>query len=269
MVEEGERSYMLGRLILDYIRTFMWPAVILLVVLIYHEDLVGIVEKRQVKAFGFELGPAVEQIQQVEATTQQELADIAALVSTLQANYERDLTVAIEQIRAENGAAPAEITPSEAVATVTEDIDTKISHLQKNLGREVQQIQQTATRAPLPRAEAEPEQQTAAPAEPAQATRGEQAAAFERAGFEAILDRDFDAALEAFTEARKTWATYHNVAEIQRRLAKFKKKGLPIDEAKWAEIDRAILTEFSWGMPSDIRERFRAQVDEAYSRALF
>lgn len=268
MAQEGERSYVLGRLILDYIRTFMWPGVVLLAVVIYQEDLMGILKGREFKAFGVEVGPAVEQIQQVEATTQQELADIAALVETLQASYERELAAVRDEIQTGDGQSAEPPAQSEAVTRVAEDIDLKINSLRENLDREVQQIQQTATRAPLPQQQQiEPTQQqpTAAPAEPAPTTRGEQAAAFERAGFEAILDRDFEAALEAFSEARRTWSTYHNVAEIQRHLAKLKKKGTPIDEAKWAAIDRAILTEFSWGMPPDLRERFRVRVDDAYA----
>ena len=95
MAADEERRYVLGRLILDYIRTFMWPAVVLLAVVIYQDDLMGILKGRQFKAFGVEVGPAVEQIQQVEATTQQELADIAALVETLQASYERELAAVV------------------------------------------------------------------------------------------------------------------------------------------------------------------------------
>lgn len=263
MAEEGERSYLLGRLILDYIRTFMWPAVLLLAAVIYQDDLMGILKGREFKAFGVEIGPAVEQIQQVEATAQQELADIAALVETLRASYERELA-AVQDGTQPRGAEPAEPSAQpEAAARVAEDIDLKISSLRENLDREVQQIQQTASRAPLPQQERQ--QRTAAPAGPASATRGERAAAFERAGFEAILDRDFEAALKAFTEARKTWSTYHNVAEIQRHLAKLEKQGTPLDAAKWAAIDRTILTEFSWGMPPDLRERFRANVDDAYA----
>lgn len=267
MTAETERSYVLGRLILDYIRTFMWPAVVLLAAVIYQDDLMGILKGREFKAFGVEIGQTVQQLQHVEATTQEELDDIAALVETLQASYQRDLAAAIEQIRAENGTGggdePDALPSSGTADALAEDIDIKISSLRQNLDREVQQIQQTATRAPLPRSPAQ-EQPRSEPDRSENDMRGWQAAALERAGFEAILARDFDAALEAFSEARRVWPTYNNVAEIQRRLAKLKKRGTPLDAAKWAEIDRALLTEFSWGMPPEIRAKFREKANEAY-----
>lgn len=262
MAMDETHGYPLGRLILDYLRSFMWPGVLLLIALFYWEDIFGVIKDRQVNILGVEIGPTVERLQQVEATTQQELQDVAALVETLKANYENELQAAIAALHNGNGAAASEAAAaSDSVTAVAGDIDAKLSRLRENLDREVQQIQAQATRAPQT-AQQPSAQQTA---ESTPDSRAARVAAFERAGFEAILARDFDAALENFTEARKTWSDYHNVAEIQRRLAQLKKKGGAPDPAKWAEIDRAILTEFSWGMPSDLRAQFRERTEDAYT----
>lgn len=256
MALDETHGYPLGRLILDYLRSFMWPGVLLLIALFYWEDIFGVIKDRQVNILGVEIGPTVERIQQVEATTQQELQDVAALVETLKANYETELQSAIAALSNGGATAAETVAVPDTVTAVADDIDAKLSSLRENLDREVQQIQAQATRAP--QAAQRPPAQAAT--EAAADSRAARVAAFERAGFEAILARDFEAALENFTEARKTWSDYHNVAEIQRRLAQLKKKGGAPDAAKWAEIDRAILTEFSWGMPSDLRAQFREQI---------
>jgi len=261
MAGETDRRYELGRLVLDYIRTFMWPAVLLLIALFYWEDLISVVKERQVSVFGVEIGPAVERLQQVEATTQQELQDVAVLVEALNASYQQDLEAAIEQLRAEGGTTSAALPQPERAAVVAQDIDAKLSSLQQNLDREVQQIQESVSQAPPGGNSSE------APTSPAPqtgGTRADRAAVLERTGFEAILRRDLPAALKAFTEARMVWSDYHNVAEIQRYLAQVQKSSEPLDDAAWARINRIILTEYSWGMPADVRGELRTSAAAAY-----
>jgi type I site-specific restriction endonuclease len=242
MAEERSNNYELGRLILEYLRVFMWPMVLLIIVLIYWEDFFALVRDREVNVFGLEIGPTVERIQRVEAATQQELQDIAVLVRTLQENYEQDLEAAIEQLRA-----------GEATAALP-DIETKLSSLRDNLDREVLQIQQVAAQQPR-------QQQTAIP--PPADTRAERAAMLERRGLEAILSHNLDAALQAFTEARVVWPDYHNVAEIQRYLAQLKQAGSLTNEREWIAVERTLLTEYSWGIPADLRSELRRRVDAA------
>ena len=271
MADDKGRGYELGRLVLDYIRTFMWPAVLLLVAVFYWDDLMSVVRERQVNVFGIEIGPAVERLQQVEATAQQELKDVAALVDALKASYQEDLQAALEQIRAEGGT-PETLPGPDRSAVVAHDIDAKLASLQQNLGREVQQIQQAVTQAPAtpaPGASAPPAAQPATPsaAKPVKQTtetRAEPVVALERQGFEAILERDIDAALDAFTEARRLWPDYHNVAEIQRYLAQLQKSRPSLEPSDWVNINRTILTEYSWGMPPDIRAELRASTAAAY-----
>jgi hypothetical protein len=92
------------------------------------------------------------------------------------------------------------------------------------------------------------------------ATRADEAAPFERAGFEAILERRLDDAIEAFERARAVWPDYHNVDEIAAYLSEVRATEAPLDAASWAAIDRIILTRYSWGMPAHLRDAFRARV---------
>jgi hypothetical protein len=102
-----------------------------------------------------------------------------------------------------------------------------------------------------------------APAPGLPTARAEQAAAFERAGFEAILERRLDDAIRAFERAREAWPEYHNVDEIANYLARMQVTQGPLDAADWAAIERTMLTRYSWGMPVDLRDEFRARVTAA------
>lgn len=257
MAAEGGQRYELGRLILDYLRTFMWPVIVVALAIFYFEDLMEVIKGREVNIFGLEVGPAVAQLQE---TTKQELADLQALVAELKANYRRELEAAG---RSETGA-PAEAVVSEQTQQAAQAVETKLSSLRANLDREAQALREAAIQQALP-------QQTAVPPSPVQmapvpglpTARSEQAAAFERAGFQAILERRLDEAIRAFERAREAWPEYHNADEIANYLARMQANQAPLDDADWAAIDRTMLTRYSWGMPADLRDTFRARVTAA------
>jgi hypothetical protein len=208
--------------------------------------------RRSVKVLGVEIGPAVAQLQE---TTEQELADLQALVTELQANYRREL----EATRA--GAEGSFETPvSEETQEAAQAVETKLSSLRANLDRETQALREMTVQQALPRPTALSPGPIQAPLPTAPTARADEAAAFERAGFEAILGRRLDDAIKAFESARAIWPDYHNVAEIGNYLARVKATEEPRDAADWAAIDRTILTRYSWGMPADLRDTFRARV---------
>ena len=250
---DGGQRYELGRLILDYLRTFMWPVVIVAFALFYFEDVVELIKGREVKVLGVEIGPAVAQLQE---TTEQELADLQALVADLEANFQRELEVA--GARQPSSEASPEAAVSEETREAARAVETKLSSLRANLDRETQALREVTGQQALP-------QQTARPP-PAQselsraATHADETAAFEQAGFQAILDRRLDEAIEAFERARAAWPDYHNVDEIAAYLTRVRATGEPLDAAAWAAIDRTILTRYSWGMPAHLRDAFRARV---------
>lgn len=84
-------------------------------------------------------------------------------------------------------------------------------------------------------------------------------------GFEFILDRNIHDAIDSFRMAESTWPEYHNVGEIRRLLEGFLEilETAPRSEieAVWLDIYDEILSEYSWGMPEDIRTRFREKLD--------
>ena len=252
---EGGQRYELGRLILDYLRTFRWPVVIVAFALFYFEDAVELIKGREVKVLGVEIGPAVAQLQE---TTEQELADLQALVAELKANFRRELAAAGATQPSREAAPEAEV--SEQTREAARAVETKLSSLRANLDREAQALREVATQQALP-------QQTMLPPSPAESvlptaapTRADEAAAFERAGFEAILDRRLDDAIAAFESARAAWPDYHNVDKIAAYLVRIKTVEEPLDAARWEAIDRTILTRYSWGIPAHLRDAFRARI---------
>jgi hypothetical protein len=80
------------------------------------------------------------------------------------------------------------------------------------------------------------------------------AAEYERAGFEAILQRDVKEAIRQFNLARGRWPDYHNVTEIEALLKK--RQARLINPAAWEALEQTILQDYSWGMPSDLRQKF-------------
>lgn len=254
MAADGGQRYELGRLILDYLRTFMWPVIVIALAIFYFEDLMEVVKGREVKVLGVEIGPAVAQLQE---TTEQELADLQALVAELEANFRREL----EAAAGDEAAAPAETVVSEQTQEAAQAVETKLSSLRANLDREAQALRDAAIQQALPPQAALPQSPVQmAPAPGLPSARAEQAARFERAGFEAILDRRLDDAISAFESAREAWPEYHNVDESADYLARMRANQAPLDAADWAEIDRTMLTRYSWGMPADLRDTFRTRL---------
>lgn len=231
------KDYALGRLVLDYIRAFMWPLVAVVVVVIYQDDVRKILSEREVDIFGLRIG---EKVEQIESQAKAEIEDIRLLVEAQQ------------QLAASAG---------ESAPRVSEDLVAKLSSLERNLSREIARVQseQQVLQAAPPDA-----RQAAIEAESRQASRATLAAAAERRGFEALLDRDVDAAIAAFEEARDIWPEYHNVAEIARALRKRRDALAALGAEDWSELYRDILTRYSWGLPDDLRSAIRREVAQAY-----
>jgi len=234
MADDSGSSYVLGRLILDYIKAFMWPLVAIVVVVIYQDDVRQILAERQVDIFGLRIGDRVEQI---ESQAMAEIEDLRQLLDA-------------QQAAADTGADSA--APS---TQLTQDIETKLSSLERNISREVAQVQDTRQMVEA----ASPTQRTAAVE--AVSSRTQQAAAAERRGFEALLERDLTAAIAAFDEARRIWPDYHNVAELGRVL---RSRLADRADPDWPLLYREILTRYSWGMPEDLRSALRSEVAQAY-----
>ncbi|MEQ8354627.1 MAG: hypothetical protein RH942_03745 [Kiloniellaceae bacterium] len=230
---DSDRSYALGQLVLDYIKAFMWPMVAIVVVVIYQDDVRKILSEREVDIFGLRIG---EKVEQIESQAMAEIEDIRLLLDA--------------QKQAENA--------GETAPQLSDDIDTKLASLERNLSREiaqVQDVQQSVQTAP-------PSERTAAV--DAASSRAARAATAERRGFEALIDRNVDEAIAAFAEARRIWPEYHNVAEIGRTLSKRKDELADRSSAAWPQLYRDTLARYSWGLPGDLRDAIRREAAQAY-----
>ena len=83
-------------------------------------------------------------------------------------------------------------------------------------------------------------------------------------GFEYLLNRDVDAAIEAFGKAFEIWPDYHNVQEIVKTLEQARERLRSRDDRSWNKLYRMILTQYSWGLPNDLRLQFREKTKAAY-----
>lgn len=227
-MSDDDRSYALGRLVLDFIRAFLWPAVALVVVLVYQDDVRTILQEREVDIFGLRIG------ERVEAIESQALAEIA------------DIRTLLEQRQRRSGEA--------GDAELIEDIETKLSSFERNLSREVSAVQSVETSPAQP----------SRPQRDPSAGRADRAAAAERRGFQALLERDYETALRAFDQAREIWPEYHNVAEIGRLLRDWQDRLEGSNGSAWPRLYREILTKYSWGLPEDLRPALREGAAQAY-----
>lgn len=232
MAQDGT-DYALGRLVLDYIKAFLWPAVAVIVVVVYQDDVRKILAERQVDIFGLRIG---EKVEQIESQAMAEIEDIRLL------------------LEAQRQSGPE----AEPDPQLSDDIDAKLSSLERNLSREIAEVQSAQQALPPPAGE------RPALAPPADDSRTARAAAAERRGFQALLDRDVAAAIAAFDEARGIWPDYHNVAELGRVLRARRENLADPDSAAWPRLYRDILTHYSWGLPADLRAAVRTEAAQAY-----
>src|SRR3546814_16693660 len=80
-VESSGGNYDLGRLVLDYIKAFLWPVVALAVVGIYQDDVRKILSEREVDIFGLRIG---EKVEQIESQAMAAIEDIRLLLEAQQ-----------------------------------------------------------------------------------------------------------------------------------------------------------------------------------------
>jgi len=222
-------DYGAARLVLDYIRTFIWPTVLAIVLLFYKDDVLEIVKTREIEVGTLKIGQRVNDLNQ---NVQAELADLRTFV---------------EEIR-------ASASDRSKVKDLSKQLADNIEVFEANLNKDIAQIQQETVTPQLTR-----KLQTQSTEDPRA-----QAQNWELKGFEYILSKDVDAAIEAFTKAEISWPAHHNVAEIKRLLVKNRDAlGAARNDEKsapWGQLYRTLLSEYSWGMPTSIRISLREKL---------
>lgn len=227
MSDSGLSTHPTARLVLDYLRVLLWPALIVWAFLAFKADMLEILKTREIQVAGaFTIGKHIEDLSR---NTQAELEDLRRLVAELQA-------------------APQD---PNRVRDVSDAVAASLEALKRDFSREVAQLR-LATNAPGVGA---PSDRTTLPADPR-----EQARELERLGFDQLLRRDLHGARKSFSGAVRAWPEYHNVAEIDR-LLRVDRQGLAAGgDTAWRELYRTILIRYSWGMPASAREAMQQAV---------
>lgn len=227
MSDSEPNAHPTARLVLDYLRVLLWPALIVWAFLAFKGDMLETLKTREVEVAGaFKIG---KQIEDLNRKTQAELEALRRLVAELQA-------------------APQD---PERVREVSDAVAASLEALERDFSRAVTQLRlETAS----PGAGASPEQ-SALPADPR-----EQARELEGIGFGQLLRRDLLAARKSFAGAARAWPEYHNVGEIERLLRSDRLELSEGSDAAWLELYRTILTRYSWGMPASAREAMQQAV---------
>ena len=224
-MENSTGNHATARLILDYIRTFIWPVTIVLAMIFYKNDILNMLKTRQFKVAGvFEVG---EKINDLNTNAQTELTDLKKFIDEINANINN---------------------PSK-IKQIATDLSTNVESIKTNLTKDLSQIKRESS-APQLNQSFEPL---------ATGDTKSQAKEMETLGFKLILDKDIDSAIDAFTKSEALWPDYHNVAEIKRLLIKKRDEltNTPKDErtSQWDALNRLLLSKYSWGMPLDVRTK--------------
>ncbi|MCO7189618.1 MULTISPECIES: hypothetical protein [unclassified Pseudoalteromonas] len=103
MTDYTEQKLAIYRLVLEYIKVFLWPVILILAFAVYGDKLFKIIEQREVDAFGLKLGKQIEDISHnYEAQITQLKEDIEASqapeqllkkVDGIKANLDKQLSV--------------------------------------------------------------------------------------------------------------------------------------------------------------------------------
>ena len=78
--------------------------------------------------------------------------------------------------------------------------------------------------------------------------RYKNAVEIEERAFDQLLKRNIDSTIILFQECNNIYPEFHNASEISGYLSKLNKNKLD-----WGQIDKKILTDYSWGMPDKYR----------------
>lgn len=208
-------------LVLEYLKVFVWPLLLLVGVLMFRPQIVEIISTRELSIGSLTVGKKIEGIGN---SMQQQLAIQKRYIEEIEAHADNPALVR-ENARWLLGVIPT---------------------VQKNVGQDIVALQQE-----IQAGEAPP--RGASPASPKTVREWEQK------GFEALLAKDVDAAIGAFSQAEALSPTYHNVAEIHRLLAD-RRDALKAKDADWKSVYKLIAGRYSWGMPAEVLSRLKDEL---------
>lgn len=80
---------------------------------------------------------------------------------------------------------------------------------------------------------------------------------WELQGFNYLLAKDVDKAIQAFSTTMKLKSDYHNVYEIRKLLVANQEALRGKDSTKWSEVYKALLGPLKWGIPPEILKQLQ------------
>ncbi len=206
--------------ILEVIKLLLWPTLIVIAVMWLQDDVIDLLKSRTWKIGIIEVGNKIENL---ENTVQGELIlQKDYLIKIL--NNSSDSTKVREYVHLAMGS---------------------IENAQSGVKKDIQSIQETIPE----RRESQLVSQQTMEEKPKTAKR------WEYLGFNNLVEMEIDDAIEAFTESEKLWPNYHNVSEIRLLLVEKREILKAKDSPEWRALYNEILEKYSWGMPSDIRQK--------------
>lgn len=217
-------------LILEVIKIFIWPLLIVVGAVWLGDDFKDILKSRTFKIGGvLEVGERVSVLQ--NALQDELLSQKDALNKILT-----------------NSSDPAKVHEFAAEAL------NRIEQAQRGVTKDIQTIRQTIPEA-LP---AESRQLSIPPAQREADTENPRTAKdWETLGFKHLLAWEVEPSIRAFSEAEKIWPDYHNVAEIRQLLVRNKEALGASVNPRWKEVCQTILKEYAWGMPPEVRQKMQ------------
>lgn len=214
-------------LILESIKIFLWPVVILVAIFWFGSDLKDMLKNRSFKIGLVEVG---DRISNLEGSVQ------GGLIS--QKDY-------LDQIleNAKDSAKVRELTTSAL---------QNIKNAQIGINKEIQNISKAVPEF----TQSMPEQVKSV------SSQGLTAQDWEEKGFQALLNREVNGVIQALTESEKIRPDLHNVSEIRRLLVKNKELLKDPESKKWKTVYQEILKNYSWGMPSYARQQMENYIQD-------
>ncbi|MDI9311714.1 MAG: hypothetical protein QM535_16000 [Limnohabitans sp.] len=82
---------------------------------------------------------------------------------------------------------------------------------------------------------------------------------YEEDGFKYLLEKKVELAIASFVKSENSYNSYHQVYEIARYLTKNKDVLKNKNSSQWKIVYKKIITEFSWKMPNEYKEKLIKQ----------
>ena len=212
-------------IILEAIKIFLWPVVIIVAIFWFGNDLKDMLKNRSFKIGLVEVG---DRISNLNGSVQGELISQKDVLNQILENSN----------------------DSVKVRELAEKALQDIINTQRDIHEEIQNI----SKAVPGLSQAIPEKAKSSSSQALTATD------WEEKGLQALLNRNVDGAIQALTEAEKIRPDLHNVYEIRRLMVKNKNLLTDPNSEHWKIVYSEILKNYSWGISSAARQQMETYI---------